>query len=340
MALKNVYVDISSHNGTPDLQAYWNDGHRTLCLKATEGTGYAWQQMPALAQQWHSLGPDAQCIFYHWLYGTFSGALQFSWFWAHVSPVFRTGDRLMTDFEDVDPSRWTSDATHAKVVQEFNALCDQRAPTMDYAPSWYLNNMPLCVAYFATRKMWVPSDYSHDPPLNPYGFNPVAHQFTDRATVAGFSGPVDYNRWITPPVTAGDVVTPADIAAIADAVYTKLLKTDGVLNSPADAGDHATNPYWGWQTHIEATTTAARAGRTDIAAVKSAVAVLSAQLPALKAQVDAVAKTVNAGSPAVIADIGTRVAELQAAVAQLTATPPGAVDATAVVNELATRLNA
>jgi hypothetical protein len=55
-----------------------------------------------------------------------------------------------------------------------------------------------------------------------------------------------------------DEVTPADIAAIADAVYTKLLKTDGVLNAPPDAADVSTNPYWTWESHVQDVTARVR----------------------------------------------------------------------------------
>jgi hypothetical protein len=51
----------------------------------------------------------------------------------------------------------------------------------------------------------------------------------------------------------------ADIKKIADAVYTKLLKTDDVLTAPADAADYQTNKYWTWQTHIQDNTNRIRA---------------------------------------------------------------------------------
>jgi GH25 family lysozyme M1 (1,4-beta-N-acetylmuramidase) len=191
-----VYVDCSSNNGTPNLDQYKAAGHTDLMLKATQGTGYFWPEMAVLAQQWHSFGSGYRVGYYHWLYGNVSPQSQFNFFWSHVAPVWRAGDWLMTDFEDVDPSRWVSDAQHRDVLKGFNDLCRVRGPVHTYTGNWYLSNLPLCAAYLRTQPV-VMSDYSNTPPLNPYGLSYVAHQFTSTARVAGFGGLVDYNRWLT-----------------------------------------------------------------------------------------------------------------------------------------------
>ncbi|MEU3528811.1 N-acetylmuramoyl-L-alanine amidase [Streptomyces sp. NPDC038707] len=51
----------------------------------------------------------------------------------------------------------------------------------------------------------------------------------------------------------------ADVKRIADAVYIKLLKTDGVLDAPADSAEYKTNRFWSWQSHIQDVTTRVRA---------------------------------------------------------------------------------
>lgn len=218
------YVDCSSHNGRPDLKAYRAAGHTDLMLKATEGTGYAWSLTQELAREWHSFGPEYRVGYYHWLYGTLSASAQFSHFWSHIAPAFRHGDWTMTDFEDVDPSRWVSDAQHLAVLREFDGLAAAHGPVHDYAPDWYLANLPLCRAWLRGRLV-VASDYSHNPPINRYGLTFVAVQFTDRQRVAGFAVPVDYNRWLTPAesgASAGsteigsDEMTPADWAKLQD----------------------------------------------------------------------------------------------------------------------------
>jgi hypothetical protein len=62
------------------------------------------------------------------------------------------------------------------------------------------------------------------------------------------------------PTEEDDVaLSDVDIKRIADAVYTKLLKTDGVLNAPADSADYKTNKSWTWQSHIQDVTTRVRA---------------------------------------------------------------------------------
>ncbi len=216
------YVDLSSNNGWPDLQAYWNAGHRDLMLKATEGTGYAWAEMQQLARQWHALG--GRVGYYHWLYGTLPAQAQYDWFWSHVGPVWQPGDWMMTDFEDVDPTRWVSDAQHRAVVAEFDRLCGQHGEVHDYAPNWYIASMPSCIAYFQGRLI-VESDYTNSPPSNPHGFTIVAHQYTDRATVAGMPGPVDYNRWLIDSASStGAVLLGDDMSAAAEATLAKLDK--------------------------------------------------------------------------------------------------------------------
>ncbi len=89
-----------------------------------------------------------------------------------------------------------------------------------------------------------------------------------------------FNEIVLPRVIAGDVeeddvaLTQEDIDKIATATANKLIagggvlesndvvkifKTDGILNSPADAADHDTNEFWTFQSHIEGTTTRVRA---------------------------------------------------------------------------------
>lgn len=223
------YVDCSHHNGLPDLDAYRAAGHTELMLKATEGTGYAWALMQDLARKWHSFGPQYRVGYYHWLYGTISGSAQFEWFWRHVGTVFRRGDWLMTDFEDVDPSRWVSDARHLAVLREFDTLAERHGPVHDYAPDWYLASLPLCRAWLRGRLV-VASDYSHRPALNRYGLTFVAQQFTDRRRVAGFLGPVDYNVWLIPPA-AGGIAGPTEIGTDDEMTPDDWAKLQEMLNN-------------------------------------------------------------------------------------------------------------
>lgn len=195
-----TYVDVSSHQDVAgvNLRAHYNAGYRYLMIKATEGIDYAFDHMQAWAQLWHSFGPDAHVGYYHWLYGTLSGQVQFDWFWKHVAPVIRLGDWTMTDFEDVDPARWVTDTQHAQVLRVFTQAAAGKGNSHHiYAPNWYVANLPECIDVCRLHPV-VASDYSHpSPPPNPYRFNLVAHQFTDRLQVAGFPQPVDGNTWLT-----------------------------------------------------------------------------------------------------------------------------------------------
>lgn len=241
-----LYVDISSHQGTPNLRAYWDAGYRELMMKASEGTGYWWPLMQQLARQWHSFGPDARVGYYHWLYSTHSAAAQHLLFWSRVQPVFRTGDWLMVDFEDVAPARWRSDADTLPVLREFVRFCRQHAETHVYSGNWYLANMPLCRAYLRSQLV-VMSDYSHDEPGNPYGLTYVAHQFTDRAIVPGFAGPVDCNRWLLPLTGPGEsaagsgapVPVPAEGGTDMPLSEQEWSRLTTIVNTAAGASAHA-----------------------------------------------------------------------------------------------------
>ena len=201
------YVDISSHQaaaGTIDLRAYWDAGHTDLMLKATQGTEYAWDGMQPLAREWHSFGPQYRVGYYHWLYATVPAASQHGFFWGQAAPVWRAGDWTMTDFEDVDPSRWRSDAVTLPVLKEFDARCSAHGYHDVYTGNWFIADLPLCRAYLKTQNV-VMSDYTNNPPANPYGLSYDAHQFTSSATVAGMPGRVDYNRWLADAGLGGGV---------------------------------------------------------------------------------------------------------------------------------------
>jgi GH25 family lysozyme M1 (1,4-beta-N-acetylmuramidase) len=192
------YVDISSHQaaaGTIDLRAYRDDGHTDLMLKATQGAEYDWPDMQSLALAWHNFGPQYRVGYYHWLYATLSAADQHAFFWGQVSPVWRSGDWTMTDFEDTDPARWRSDAATLRVLEEFAGRCWTHGYHDIYSGNWFLADLPRCRTYLKTQNV-VMSDYTNDPPANPYDLTYDAHQFTSSAIVAGMPGRVDYNRWL------------------------------------------------------------------------------------------------------------------------------------------------
>src|SRR3954470_9725306 len=58
-----LMVDLSSNNGTPDLDAHFKAGYRVIALKASESTGYTWPAHDALTDRWHKLG--GRVVHYH-----------------------------------------------------------------------------------------------------------------------------------------------------------------------------------------------------------------------------------------------------------------------------------
>ncbi|MFF4547244.1 glycoside hydrolase family 25 protein [Streptomyces sp. NPDC001406] len=115
---------------------------------------------------------------------------------------------------------------------------------------------------------------------SPSGRQPLIWQFT--SDPAGSSPRIDLNlcylsadqlrAWAAGekddmPLTDADVkkITDALVPKVADAVFAKLFKTDNVLAAPAGAPDYATNKFWTFQSHVQATTATVREARADAA---------------------------------------------------------------------------
>lgn len=227
------FADISSNNPLPNLAAYVAAGHKWLARKVTEGTGYRWFEGDAVADEAHQRG--LHLFHYHWLTpepvsaqaASFIGAVK-----AHLKP----GDKLMTDFER-SPQPDPVDSIRAAQIRDFNHLVTTALPDNEltvYTGNWYLDGKPACQA--ETRR-WpvILSDYTDaaDEQINNrYGLDLIVRQLTDRATVPGFSAPVDYNHWLKPPKEEDDMPKWMDdftskndfMEAIADAVLNREVK--------------------------------------------------------------------------------------------------------------------
>lgn len=194
------FVDCSSNNPIPDLAAYKQAGHTHICRKVSEGVGYHWFEGDAVASRAHQLG--LRVGHYHWLRPDSSATAQAAFFVAIVKDQVKPGDWLMADFEQTSGVGDPSDVERAAQLHAFNTYVRQHLPAYPlfvYTGNWYLAGKPHCQA---EARNWpiVMSDYSNITTLpNPYRLRYVAWQFTQTATVAGFSGHVDYNRWITQP---------------------------------------------------------------------------------------------------------------------------------------------
>jgi GH25 family lysozyme M1 (1,4-beta-N-acetylmuramidase) len=194
------FADISSNNPLPFLGDYKAAGHKHICRKVSEGTGYHWLAGDTVADQAHAHGLAVG--HYHWLRPEQSATAQAAYFVTLVRPHLKPGDWLMADFERTANVADPADVIRAAQLEQFTTEVHKQLPTFPlyvYTGNWYLDGKPHCQA--AVRK-WpvVMSNYSGDATLpNPYRLNYVAWQFTDRAHVAGFSQPVDYNRWLISP---------------------------------------------------------------------------------------------------------------------------------------------
>lgn len=225
------FVDCSSNNPLPNVRAYAAAGHRHLCRKVSEGVGYHWFEGDALADHAHQAGLHVG--HYHWLRPDASATAQAAFFVTSVKSHLHEGDWLMTDFERTPGVADPADISRAAQLHEFNAYVRQHLPGYPlyvYTGNWYLDGKPHSQAE-CRRWPVVMSDYSgaaHMP--NPYQLNYVAWQFTDRAKVAGFSSPVDYNRWLISPKPApthpdwSDMATQAEIQKMIDASIERHLR--------------------------------------------------------------------------------------------------------------------
>jgi hypothetical protein len=116
----------------------------------------------------------------------------------------------------------------------------------------------------------------------------------------------DYGQYPRP-TTPEAPVTPAEIAAVADAVVAKLiagggvlensdvdrvvkavLSTDGIIAAPADAPDVKTNPFWALQSYIKDTNAKVRAIQATEAAQGATIATLAATVATLASNTAAI----------------------------------------------------
>jgi len=194
------FVDCSSNNGTPNLADYARAGHKHISLKASEGANYYWPAHASLTDQAHKLG--LRVGHYHWLRPEQSATAQAAYFVHLVKPLLAAGDWLMTDFEATQGFADPADVTRAAQLHEFNTHVAEALPGFPlyvYTGNWYLAGKLHCQAE-CRRWPVVMSDYSGVTELpNPYRLTYAAWQFTDKAHVPGFAGPVDYNRWLAEP---------------------------------------------------------------------------------------------------------------------------------------------
>lgn len=228
MSTGDHYVDASSNNRRGDLGAYARAGHKKISVKVSEGSGYHWFGGEDLIDDSHRLGLRVQ--HYHWLRPDQDAVVQAKFFLGWVGKRFKAGDDLMSDFELTWQTPDGSDAHRAEQLARFNDYVHARlGPLCTYTGNWYLESKgPLSQAE-CRRWPIVMSDYSGVAALpNPYGLHDIAWQYTDRARVAGWPDPVDYNRMLvapTPPKPAPTPqIKPQEAGSMFEIIYNQATK--------------------------------------------------------------------------------------------------------------------
>lgn len=138
-----------------------------------------------------------------------------------------------------------------------------------------------------------------------FGYHRLYREWSTSGTACPGDARVEqFNEIVLPRVIAGDVeegdvaLTDADVKKIADAVFVKIFKTDGVLAAPPDAPTTTTNPFWTFQSHVQGQTTVVRSTAADMDEVLAQVRANGAALSAIQATLAGLDLT---GLPAAVA---------------------------------------
>lgn len=234
------FADLSHHQATFTPAAYKAAGHKTVALKATEGTGYT---DPTFTARWKAAGgAGLHRVAYNYSRAMFSGADEFDHLLGVVQAAGGLGpqDLLCQDVEDTNYP-----AGAAANARQFGARALARGyPTgLVYTGVWYATPNRVTPGLYPPgwRNLWI-ADYtaSHADatvPL-PTGWTRgqcFARQFTDKANVGGI-GSSDYSRLLTawPNTTVeDDMFEDADrtnLAAVKtkmDTLYTQVIGAVG-----------------------------------------------------------------------------------------------------------------
>jgi GH25 family lysozyme M1 (1,4-beta-N-acetylmuramidase) len=269
------FVDCSSNNPLPNLHVYKAAGHRAIMRKVSEGSGYHWYEGDALADQAHVLGLDVG--HYHWLRPDQHPLDQANFFVAKVRDHLCVGDFLVTDFESTVNIHDPDDHVRAAQLRIFNHAVDSQLPGYPlyvYTGNWYLDGKPQCQAEVRRWPVFM-SNYSDTARTlpNPHDLHYAAWQFTDRARVAGFSAPVDLNRWLIDPHVTKEFTVDAKAQAEFDAlkaqvagIYDCFKGSDGHHHTVESAVAHVTqgNNYLSKKGHVWARLFRRREARPSI----------------------------------------------------------------------------
>lgn len=321
-------VDVSNYQSSTVPATTPGDGKPvSFCLiKATEGTSYINPRMAAQAASARAQGMVVG--FYHFLHpGSIQAQCQYFVDHADSQP----GDMLAIDWET------TQSGTHATGAEKDAALRAVQALRPGHKALLYCNTSfwkTLDTTSFAGDGLWI-ADPNHPPGLPGVQAAWALHQYSTTGDidhdVAMFASRADMAAWAQGGTDVA--LTQADIDAVAAATVNKLIAgggvletsdiqhiftTDGILASPADASDHATNPYWAFATYVTDTGAKVRAANTKLDAVLAQAEANGSGITELKLALEAASGKVDQAL-AVLAglDLSQLPAEIAAKLANL-----------------------
>jgi hypothetical protein len=215
-------------------------------IKATQGTSYT-SAIQAAQADW-SRSKKLVTGFYHFLL-TGNIQAQAEYFVAQCASV--DGDPLVCDWE-TNPA----DGKHPTCAEKDAFLKAVKKLRPTHKVGLYCNKSfwtSVDTTSYCADFLWIaaPGTAGNVGIEHPWTFQQTGITGSQDVDIANFKTKADLLTWLT-----GDedmALTDSDINKVADAVYTKLLKTDGVIPAGDAEANPKGNPYWSWQTYITET---------------------------------------------------------------------------------------
>lgn len=233
-------------------------------IKATQSTNYINSRQAAQAAWSRSKGLVTG--FYHFLVKGNIQA-QAEYFVAKCASV--DGDMLACDWEtDPTSKSYPSAAEKEQFIKAVKALRPTHKVILYCNKSFWTS---IDKDSYCGDGLWIaaPGTAGITGVSNPWTFHQYSISGSMDRNVANFSTKAELAAWAKGSSETDDDValTTDDINKIADAVYTKIVKTDGIFNAPANATDYANNKFWAFQTHVEHQTVASLESATNTEAI-------------------------------------------------------------------------
>jgi GH25 family lysozyme M1 (1,4-beta-N-acetylmuramidase) len=253
-----------------------------FCLiKATQGTSYINPRMAAQAESARDQGMVVG--FYHFLERGNINA-QCDYFVQHADSL--EGDIFAIDWEtNPATSTYPSNAEKDAAIRRVQALRPGHRVLLYCNTSFWKG---IDTTSFAGDGLWIATaGYAAGRPPITSGW--ALHQYSTAGSydhnVAQFSSRADLRAWAEEGVD--DMALNADdkawiLANVPKAIFT----TDGILESPADAADHATNPFWTFETYVKDTGSRTRSASSSLADILAQAKANGAALSAVRAVLD------------------------------------------------------